>query len=389
MGRPQANPIPKTPPIALFLLSLLSFGFPFAGPLWGECEKSKCFDGSIHPCGFDCKAYYYQLHGMGGNTGLGGNGEPAPTGPSPAEIAARKRIDEAYQFIQQGLQYFDNEDWAEAANAFESALEKDPGNVTIQQYLQKAKDKIAWLNDKNKEMGEMKGFGDSATRLKDDVTDSSTGLKDDDTNSGSMKDTESVPAPKLKPKSRFHVGVLENSESVDTRDAEEPVPDMGPDIEKSPAVNEAHKGFKLLAKQDWPSALAWFQTGLQKDPKNPALLRLVDLGKYTIRREKEWKAENASSGTKVNDDIKFLFPADTPRDIPTAEDWKKANTALDQSLTHLINDQLLSMSEKRAVGFLSRGDFAQAKEELRWCVKFAPDQPRYREALKGLEKAAK
>ncbi len=354
-----------------------------------------CFDGSLHPCGFDCQAYYYRLHGGGG-----GNSQPVYIGPSPEQIAAQQRQNEANQLTQQGIQYFDREDWAQAANSFEAALEKDPGNATIQGYLKRAKDNMAWLDEKNKSMGEMKGMDENSSGLKGGSDDDSTGLKgqkDDDTGSGGLKDSlkdEEPAPPKPHPNLDLHhakryVAGLGDASVVDARDAEEPVPDMGPDIEHSSAVREAHKGFKCLQNQDWKSALAWFEQGLVKDPKNPALLRLVDLGKYTLQRRKELEKDKVAASEPVNADILFLFPADKKKEMPTAEDWAMADAAMDQSLSNLINNELLSLSEKRVFGFLGKGDLVQAKEELKWCIKFSPDQPRYREALKALEKNPK
>ncbi len=102
------------------------------------------------------------------------------------------------------------------------------------------------------------------------------------------------------------VDICEDSSVVDARGAEEPVPDMGAEIENSPAVREAHKGYKCVEAHDWPAALAWFQQGLVKDPKNKALWRLASLGTFTIRREKEWAVETKNSQLKVrtgNDDL--------------------------------------------------------------------------------------
>jgi hypothetical protein len=42
-------------------------------------------------------------------------------------------------------------------------------------------------------------------------------------------------------------------------------------VEDSPGVFEARKGVVAAAKGDWAVALAWYQTALQKDPRNAAL----------------------------------------------------------------------------------------------------------------------
>ena len=84
--------------VDLYFAFLISFGLPLAQSLWaveGGCAEVACFDGSLHPCGFDCQAYYYRLHGGGG-----GNSQPVYIGPSPEQIAAQQRQNEANQLTQ-------------------------------------------------------------------------------------------------------------------------------------------------------------------------------------------------------------------------------------------------------------------------------------------------
>ena len=52
------------------------------------------------------------------------------------------------------------------------------------------------------------------------------------------------------------------------------------EIEKSPAADMAHKALEAAAKHDWPVALAWWQTALQRDPANASLKRSVELAQW-------------------------------------------------------------------------------------------------------------
>jgi len=374
----------------LFLILTLTLPVLSRAQVQGGCAQVACFDGSMHPCGFDCQAYYYRLHPQGGGNNGGG---AVYTGPSPEQIAAQQRRDASNQLVNQGQTFFNEGQWAQAANSFQAALDQDPTNDSARQYLKNAQDKIDFENSKNDALHDMKGFSDDNGALKGGGdTGGLKGVGGDDP--GGLKDPSNDepapprphPAPFLHHAKKFVAGL--GDETV--LEAEGPVPDMGPDIEHSPALADAHKGFKCLQQQDWPAALVWFEQGLVKDPKNPALLRLVDLGKYTLRRRKELEAEKAVRSAPVDSDILFLFPAEKQTHPPTAEEWAKADAALDQSLSNLINAQLLAISERQLFEFLGKRDIAHAKEELKFCIRFAPpDQTRYREALEGIEKAEK
>jgi tetratricopeptide (TPR) repeat protein len=57
-----------------------------------------------------------------------------------------------------------------------------------------------------------------------------------------------------------------------------------PQLAHSPAAEPIRKGFQALLTRDWKVALAWWQTALQSDPHNDALIRSIDLAQWMVDR---------------------------------------------------------------------------------------------------------
>lgn len=72
---------------------------------------------------------------------------------------------------------------------------------------------------------------------------------------------------------------LENERQIQRMVAALPKVD---EIENSPAADMSHKALEAAANHDWPVALAWWQTALQKDPANESLKRAIDLAQWMV-----------------------------------------------------------------------------------------------------------
>ena len=55
----------------------------------------------------------------------------AVSGPSPQEISVQQRQKEAHDLNEQGVQYYNNKQWQQAADAFKAALDKNPDDQTV------------------------------------------------------------------------------------------------------------------------------------------------------------------------------------------------------------------------------------------------------------------
>lgn len=148
------------------------------------------------------------------HTGSGGGGRcfgcQGNTGPSAAEIAAQQQRNEAHNLNEQGIQYWNNQEWQAAADAFKAALDKWPDNATFRDNYEKALEQVQeqeagrkrqqqeaearrqaeFEKNKNEALSSMKGVAADSEfgGLKGISTTDNTGLKGMDDSSLQLKD---------------------------------------------------------------------------------------------------------------------------------------------------------------------------------------------------------
>ncbi|MFH2128265.1 MAG: tetratricopeptide repeat protein [Pseudomonadota bacterium] len=111
----------------------------FSAPALAGCISVTCFDGSQHPCGFDCRSLLPKVNRP---TGKWTTVTPAkPRGPSPQELERLRgmALDEANEI---GIAAYSKGDYARAVAYFARALEYDPHNPTLQHNLKRARDRL-------------------------------------------------------------------------------------------------------------------------------------------------------------------------------------------------------------------------------------------------------
>lgn len=122
------------------LLAGWAGGLPgFSAPAHAGCIRVTCFDGSNHPCGFDCRSLLPKVNrGTGKWTTVS---PPQPKGPSPQELERLRgmALDEANET---GIAAYNKGDYARAVAYFARALEYDPHNPTLQHNLKRARDRL-------------------------------------------------------------------------------------------------------------------------------------------------------------------------------------------------------------------------------------------------------
>lgn len=228
--------------------------------------------------------------GNAGRPSGGTTSSPAPSGPSPEEIKQqreRARLKAKAWSSDEALDYFDRKDWDNAIRSFEEALERDPDDPDLNDWLKRAKAEKA------------------KARM-------------------SAVASPSRPAPN------------NDSKVVDAR-----VPRDGtyltnqvPELKNSPAADRITKGFQAVIKHDWPVALAWWQDALNRDPNNAALKRSVDLAQWMVDKR---KAKAAGPTTPLGAAIHSASRGDNAGAIRQFELAKAENPAITSQADSMIN----------------------------------------------------
>ena len=165
-----------------------------------------------------------------------------PQQPSPedqrrkAELQRQRDIEWS---SEEAADYAKRGDWNNAIRSFEEALDRDPDNEALARDLSRAR----------------------SEKARAAVAAVSPGIL--------------VPA------------VNKDSSVVDTRGVPQDAADLiarVPQLAQSPAANAIRKGFQAVMTRDWKVALAWWQTALQRDPHNNALIRSIDLAQWMVDR---------------------------------------------------------------------------------------------------------
>src|SRR5882724_1524180 len=169
---------------------------------------------------------------------------PVPSGPSPEQIRQqreRQRLKAKAWSSDEALEYFDRKDWDNAIRSFEEALDRDPDDPDLNEWLKRAK---------------------------------------------AEKTKARVPAVPLPPRPAS----TNDSKVVDMHGVPQGGADLMakvPELRNSPEAERIRKGYQVLLDRDWPTALAWWRDALNRDPNNAALKRSVDLVQWMVDHEKE------------------------------------------------------------------------------------------------------
>jgi tetratricopeptide (TPR) repeat protein len=197
---------------------------------------------------------------------------------------------EAHRLNLKGIDAYNSGAYETAEQYFQEALDKLPGDPTIQENLERAKDRIAarkkkteeeFNRDKEEALGQLKGISDAGD------FDSGSGLKGvSSTESGLKEAPDSGGCGGLK-------DVITDPMVVDARCVPTGLPpEAEAEIPDTPSGNRVRKAFEAVMDHDWNVALAWFQDALNHDPGNAGIERLIDLAQFTIGREKEIRAQD-------------------------------------------------------------------------------------------------
>jgi tetratricopeptide (TPR) repeat protein len=141
----------------------------------------------------------------------------------------------------EALDYFDRKDWDNAIRSFEEALDRDPDDPDLNDWLNRAK---------------------------------------------AEKAKARMPAPASPPRP----APTNDSKVVDTRGVLPGGADFlakVPELQNSPEADRIRKGVQALLNRDWPVALTWWRDALKRDPNNAALKRSVDLAEWMVDRQRE------------------------------------------------------------------------------------------------------
>ena len=264
--------------VAVFLS--FSIQYSYAAPV---CALGACIDA--------------KPSGSGGRPSGGGTSSSVPSGPSPEEVKQQKeraRLKAKAWSSDEAMDYFDRKDWDNAIRSFEEALERDPDDPDLNNWLKRAK---------------------------------------------AEKAKAQMPVLALPARPAPHT----DTSVVDAR-----VPRDGPyltaqvpELARSPAADRITKGFQAVINHDWPVALAWWQDALQRDPNNAALKRSVDLAQWMVDRR---KAVAAGPATPLSAAIHAAARGDNAEAIRQFELAKVENPA---SATH-VDSMIATIKQKSA-----------------------------------------
>lgn len=227
----------------------------------------------------------------GGGCGpCGGAASPTPSGPSPEQLKQQKeraRLKAKEWSSDEALDYFDRKDWDNAIRSFEEALDRDPDDPDLNDWLKRAK--------AEKAKARMPAVA-----------------------------APSRPAPS------------NDNKVVDTRGAPKDGADLlakVPELRNSPEAERIRKGYQALLNRDWPVTLAWWQEALKRDPNNAALKRSVGLAQWMADRQKETRP---GATTLFNAAGAAAKKGDNQRALQLLQQFKKSNPAMTAPADRMI-----------------------------------------------------
>jgi len=127
--------------VMLMALSLVGSDIVPGYGMNGKCVKVVCFDGSVHPCGFDCSSLIRNRQApVGSKGGTGTYIPPGPSGPTPQQLE-KEREERVEELNEKGLDAYERRDFATAAIYFREALAYNPHDPSLKHNLRRAEEK--------------------------------------------------------------------------------------------------------------------------------------------------------------------------------------------------------------------------------------------------------
>ena len=209
--------------------------------------------------------------GTGNNGGSGpGNTSPGPSGPSPEELKSqreRMRLKAKAWSSDEAMDYFDRKDWDNAIRSFEEALDRDPDDPDLNDWLKRAK--------AEKAKARIPAPSNNSNVVDNRNEPAGLGGKSD------FKGAFAKPAPTV-PSSDPSVVDARNVPSGLPKGLENAVATAY--ASAPPGVSErVRRGFLAVMHRDWNLATALFQDALNRDPNNAGLKRMIVLAQYSLR----------------------------------------------------------------------------------------------------------
>jgi tetratricopeptide (TPR) repeat protein len=202
--------------------------------------------------------------------GGSGNTSSMPSGPSPEEVRQqreRQRLKAKEWSSDEALDYFDRKDWNNAIRSFEEALDHDPDDPDLNNWLKRAKAEKA-----KAQMPAVAAPSRPAPNNDSKVVDTRNEPAD---LGGKSKLKGTLATPKPAPPTDTSVVGARNVPSGLPKSVDDAIP-------HTPSGDRVRKGFQAIQAGDWKAALAWFQDARNREPGNPGLGRLVDLARFTL-----------------------------------------------------------------------------------------------------------
>jgi len=162
---------------------------------------------------------------------------PVPSGPTQEQLRQQRerlRLKAKEWSSDEALDYVDRKDWDNAIRSFEEALDRDPDDPDLNDWLKRAK----------------------AEKAKARMPVVVSPPRAAPSNDSKIVDARNVPS-----------GLPKSVENA---------------IPHTPSGDRVRKGFQAIQDGDWKAALAWFQDAHNKEPGNPGLGRLVNLAQFTL-----------------------------------------------------------------------------------------------------------
>jgi tetratricopeptide (TPR) repeat protein len=241
----------------------------------------------------------------GGGCGpCSGSASPTPSGPSPEEVRQQKeraRLKAKEWSSDEALDYFDRKDWDNAIRSFEEALDHDPDDPDLNEWLKRAK----------------------AEKAKARMPVIAAPVRPAPNNDSRVVDARGVPK--------------------DGADLLAKVPEL----RDSPEAERIRKGYQALLKRDWQVTLVWWQEALKRDPNNAALKRSVDLAQWMASRQKETRP---GATTLFNAAGAAVKKGDNQRALQLLQQLKKSNPAMTAPA-----DRMIAEIHKRIAGLPQPG----------------------------------
>lgn len=227
----------------------------------------------------------------GGGCGpCGGAASTAPSGQSPEQLKQQKeraRLKAKEWSSDEALDYFDRKDWDNAIRSFEEALDPDPDDPDLNEWLKRAQ----------------------AEKAKARLPVAAAPLRPGPNNDSQVVDARAVPNDSAALLAKV------------------------PELRDSPEAERIRKGYQALLERDWQTTLVWWQEALKRDPNNAALKRSVDLAQWMASRQKETRP---GATTLFNAAGAAAKKGDNQRALQLLQQLKKSNPAMTASAERMI-----------------------------------------------------